>query len=271
VTGDFFGAMGVRLLRGRLFQAADFGPGPRVTIVNESLARQHLAGVDPIGQRIAARPGEWFEIVGVVADVKYDRLDGGVALQAYAPFTRAPADWGDLTLVVRARPAAGLEDKLRAAIHAVDGGQAITRLRPASDWIAASLARQRFTMVLFAAFAAAALLLAAVGIYGLIAYTVTRRTAEIGIRLALGAHPGDVFGLVFEQAGRLVALGLAAGLAGAFVLTRLLSTLLFGVSPHDPLTFGAIALLVCLVAALACLLPARRAIRVDPMIALRAD
>ena len=207
--------------------------------------------------------------MGVVADVKYNRLDGGVALQAYAPFTQAPADWGALTFVVRGAP--GIAPGLRAAIHAVDGGQAITRLRPATDWIAASLARQRFTMVLLAAFATAALLLAAVGIYGLVAYTITRRTAEIGIRVALGARAGDVLGLVFGQAGRLVGLGLAAGFAGALGLTQLMSALLFGVSPHDPLTFGAIALLVCLVAALACLLPARRAIRIDPMVALRAD
>jgi putative ABC transport system permease protein len=227
--------------------------------------------VDPIGQRIGAAPGEWFEIIGVVADVKYDRLDAESGMQAYAPFAQAPADWGALTFVVRAAPVAGLQAGLRAAIFAVDPGQAITRLRPAQDWISASLSRRRFTMTLFGSFAAAALLLAAVGIYGVMTYTVGRRTTEIGIRIALGARSSDVLGLVLRRAGWMVGLGLAAGLIGACAATRVLSSLLFGVTPTDPLTLTGVALVLGLVAAAACLPPVRRATRVDPMTALRAD
>jgi putative ABC transport system permease protein len=275
VTGDYFGAKGIRLLRGRVFDARDGANSPRVTIINEAMARKFFAGVDPIGRRIDAvrrGPDQWHEIVGVVGDVKYERLDGGATMQGYAPLSQASADWGALTFVVRtAGTAAALAPAVRAAIHQVDPGQAITSMRPVGDWIAESMARQRFTTLLFAIFSAVALLLAAVGIYGVMAHAVVHRTAEIGIRRALGAQTGDVVGPVLGRGARLVALGVAGGLLGSLLLTRFLEKMLFGVRAHDPLTFGGIAALLALVAAIACIVPARRAARVDPMTALRAE
>jgi predicted permease len=273
VTGDYFEAMGIPLLRGRRLDARDGASAPAVSVVNESLARTVFAGEDPIGKRIGAAGSEhWTEIVGVVGDARPDRLDAGAPLQAYAPLAQVHADWGALTFVVRGGgDAAGLPAAIRAAIRAVDRGQAVTSIRPLTELVAASMARQRFTMLLFAIFSVAALLLAAVGIYGVMAYSVSRRTRELGIRMALGAQAGDVLRLVSREGGRLVGLGLAVGLAGALALTRFLASMLFGVSSHDPLTFVAIAGLLSVVAAVACLLPARRATRVDPMTALRAD
>jgi putative ABC transport system permease protein len=271
VTGNFFEAMGIPLLRGRRFDARDGASSQRVTIINRSLARLHFGQVDPIGQRIGAKAGEWFEIVGVVEDVKFDRLDTKAVLQAYAPLPQAPADWGALTFVVRAGGGPGIAAGIRAAVQTVDRGQAVTSLRPISDAIAASLARQRFALALFVAFAATALSLAALGIYGMLAYSVARRTAELGIRIALGARPGHVLILVLGRAAWMVGLGLLIGLLAAVLLTRFLSSFLFAVTAADPLTFAAITLLFCLVATLACLLPARRAARVSPLTAMRAE
>jgi putative ABC transport system permease protein len=272
VTGDYFRAMGIPLLRGRLVDARDSASNPRVTVINETMAKRLFAGEDPVGRRVAvAGRNDWVVIVGVVGDARPDRLDGVVPMQAYGALAQTHADWGALTFVVRGAAAAALPAAIRAAIRSVDGGQAVTSIRPLATLVASSLARQRFTMILFAVFSAAALLLAAIGIYGVMAYAVSQRTGEIGIRVALGARTGDILRLVFRQGGRLVALGLAVGLAGALALTRLLAAMLFGVSSHDPLTFAAIATLLSLVAVLACLIPARRAARVDPMTALRAE
>jgi hypothetical protein len=272
IAGAYFEAMGIRLVRGRLLEPRDGANAPRVTIVNETMARRVFAGEDPIGKRIGAAGSDlWFEIVGVVADVRHDRLDREVPMQAYGPLAQASADWGVFTFVVRADADPGLPAAIRAAIQDVDRGQAITSVRPVSEWLARSMSRQRFTMVLFAVFSSVALLLAAIGLYGVISYTVLQRTGEIGIRMALGAQTGDVLGLVLREGGRLVGLGLVVGLAGALLLTRLLASMLFGVSPHDPLTFAVIALLLSVVAALACALPARRATRVDLMTALRTE
>jgi putative ABC transport system permease protein len=173
--------------------------------------------------------------------------------------------------VVRSAGAAPGPAAIRAAIYAVDPQQPVGRIRPLSHLVADSIARQRFAMLLFAVFSAVAVLLAAIGIYGVMAYSVGQRAGEIGIRMALGAHTGDVLGLVIRQGGRLVGLGLVVGLAGALSLTRLLESMLFGVRSYDPATFAAIVALLGLVALLACLLPARRAARVDPMTALRSE
>jgi putative ABC transport system permease protein len=275
VTPGYFAAMGIQLRRGRLLDARDGARSPRVALINETLARRIFPDEDPIGKRIdAARapgaPDRWHEIVGVVGDVRYARLDGQPAMQGYAPFVQAPADWGALTLVVRA-PGAVSEEAIRAAIRAVDGGQAITTVRPATDWIAGSIARQRFAMLLFVVFSVVALLLAAIGVYAVMAQVVAQRTRELAIRVALGARTADVLRLVLAQGGRHVALGLAVGLATALALTRFLTSLLFGVTPHDPLTFAGVAAFLAVVALLACLLPARRASAVDPMHALRAE
>jgi putative ABC transport system permease protein len=271
-TPDYFRAMGIPLLRGRFFDERDRAGAPRVAIINESMAKQYFPGEDPIGQRINVTngPETWREIVGIVGDTKHYRLDGETTLQTYEPFAQQPFDF--LTVVVRtAGPAADLPAAIRTAIFSVDADQPIAGVRPLSALLANSIARQRFAMLLFAVFSGIALLLSAIGIYGVMAYSVTQRTGEIGIRMALGAQRRDVLRLILLQGGRLVGLGLAVGIAGSLVLTRFLAAMLFGVTAHDPLTFAAIALLLACVAALACLVPARRATKVDPLIALRAE
>jgi predicted permease len=274
VSGNYFRAMGIPLLRGRDFDAHDTATSPRVTLINETSARALFPGEDPIGHRMAATTNEkWHEIIGVVADVKTGRLDADAALQVYAPFPQAAADWPALTFAVRtAVPIpASLPAAIRAAVLRVDGGQAITSVRPANDWLMEAAARERFTMTLFAVFSALALLLAAIGIYGVTSYALAQRTAEIGIRMALGAQRRSILGLVARQAGPVIALGLLVGLLGARLLGGFLETLLFGIGTADPTTFAAIALLSTTVATLACALPAARATHVDPMRALRNE
>jgi putative ABC transport system permease protein len=271
VTPDYFRTLGIPLRRGRAFQASDTAGAARVALISESTARSYFPGEDPIGRRIAfnlREPGVWREIVGVVADVKNGVLNAGPTLQTYEPYAQSPGD--ALTVVVRAAPAVD-PAAIRAAIRAVDGNQPIASLRPLTEWVAQSIARQRFAMWLFAVFSVVALLLASVGIYGVMAYAVARRTSEIGIRMALGAHAGDVLRLVFAQGGRLILLGVAAGVVASLLLTRFVQSMLFGVSAHDPLTFAAIIAGLSLVATLACWLPARRAAAVDPMTALRSE
>jgi putative ABC transport system permease protein len=260
--------MGIPLRRGRVFERGDRAGAPRVAVVNEALARRFFPGEDPIGQRVRVDPAsqDWLEIVGVVGDVKHGRLDLEAPPQTYESLAQRPRD--TVMFVVRGAITAAAA---RAAIAAADPEQAIGALRPLGDLVAESVARQRFALLLFAAFSAVALVLAVVGIYGVMAYTVAQRTGEIGIRMALGARSGAVLRLVALQGGRLVALGLGAGVLGALLLTRFLGTLLFGVTAHDPATFAAIAGLLAAGAGLACLLPALRATKVDPMIALRTE
>jgi putative ABC transport system permease protein len=239
------------------------------------MAKTLFPGLDPIGQHIRVTDAD-SEIVGIVTDVQHYQLSGDTHIQTYEPFAQVPFDF--MTLVVREANVAsdapgnlGLPAAIRTAIYSVDKDQPIASMRPLTRLVADSVARPRLAMFLFVVFSGVALLLAAIGIYGVIAYSVTQRTVEIGIRMALGAQRRDVLRLVFVGAARLVGLGLASGMIGALVLTRLISSMLFGVSPQDPLTFAAIAALLAAIAALACWLPARRATNVDPMVALRAE
>jgi putative ABC transport system permease protein len=278
-TPDYFKAMGIPLLRGRFFTAADAAGAPRVAIINEALAKLQFPNQDPIGQRINITNAD-AEIIGVVGDVKQYRLDGGTRVQAYEPIAQVPFNF--MTLVVRTEAAppgapaggisaAALPAAIRAAIYSVDKDQPIASIRPLTSLVANSVARPRFSMFLFGVFSAVALLLAAIGIYGVMACSVAQRTNEIGIRMALGAQRRDVLRLIFVQGGRLIAIGLAGGLVGALLLTRFIASMLFAVSAHDPLTFTAIAVLLAAIATLACLLPARRATRVNPIEALRTE
>jgi putative ABC transport system permease protein len=272
VSPDYFRAMGVPLLRGRAFHDGDGPNAPRVAVISAALARKFFPDQDPLGQRLTLSMGPpgARTIVGVVGDVKPRSLNDGASLAVYEPFDQMPDN--DIVFVVRtAGPIAALPDVLRTSLARVDPDQPFNEILPLTRLVADSLARQRFALTLFAVFSAVALLLAATGVYGVMAHAVAERRAEIGIRMALGAQAGDVLRLVLGQGGRLIGGGLLAGLAGALALTRFLETLLFGIGARDPLTLVAIAALLAAVATVACLLPARRASRVDPMAALRVE
>lgn len=272
VTPGYFPAMGIRLVRGRLFNAHDDARAPRVVLINETLARQHFPHEDPIGKRINITngPDTWREIVGIVTDIKHSGVDKVTTSQSYEPFAQVP--FTNLNVVVRtAGSATALAGSLRPAVYAVDKDQPVGSIRPLEDIMADSLARQRFAMTLLAVFSLVALVIAAVGIYGVMTYNVTQRTSEIGIRLALGAQPGDVLRLILGHGSRLVGLGLLLGLGIALASARAIESILFNTSAHDPLTLAGITLLLAAAGLLACFIPARRATKVDPMVALRAE
>jgi len=271
VTPEYFATMGIPLARGRAFTAQDTKDTQPVALINEALARAYLPGVDPIGKRVTMLGAKERLVVGVVRDHKQTSLDGDVRAEMYFPHAQSPLD-GSRTFVLRTTgdPLA-LAGAVRGAVQDLDRDLPITKLQAMETMIAASVAPQRFRTLLLALFAVLALVLAVIGIYGVMAYAVTQRRHEIGIRLALGAQQGDVIGLVLRQGMKLAGVGIVIGLAGAIGLTRLLRGLLFGVGPTDPLTFTALPLLLAVVAMLACYLPARQATKVDPLVALRRD
>src|SRR5438105_4032437 len=278
ITGDYFRALQIPLLSGRTFELRDNADAPKVVIINETIAKRHFGSpTAAIGKRLSIwsafrgrRRDEKFmrEIVGVVGDAKTGSLTGEGGAQIYVPHAQ-DSQWNFMGLVIRtAGDPAAFATTLRREVQALDKDQPIYNVRTMDDVVMNSLGTRRVSMQLFAVFGIAALLLAAIGIYGVMAYTVTQRTQEIGIRMALGAQRSDVLGLVVRQGMTLAAIGVVAGLAGAFALTRLLAHLLFGVAATDPLTFVAIPLLLLVVALVACYVPARRAARLDPKIAL---
>jgi putative ABC transport system permease protein len=264
--------MGIRLVRGRLFTERDDAKAPPVALINETLAHLQFPNEDPIGKRIniTRGPAMWREIVGIVGDVKQLGVDKATPNETYAPFAQVP--FTNQNVIIRvAGSTAAIAGALRPAVYDVDKDQPIGSINALTDIMADSIARQRFTMTLVTVFSLVALVIAAVGIYGVMAYTVTQRTSEIGIRMALGAQPGDMLRLVLVQGGKLVGLGLLLGLAVALLGARAIESILFNTDARDPLTLAAITLLFAVVAALACLLPARRATKVEPMVALRAE
>ena len=270
-TSDYFRTVGMKLRRGRFFTAADLEKSPPVALINETMARRFWPNAEAIGQRIVIR-NETFarEIVGVVSDLKHFGLDQETQPEMYAPFEQFPIDVMPMVVRVQGDPAS-IASAIRQHAQQVDATVAIAQIAPLSELLSASLAARRFTMLLLGTFAAVALLLAGVGVYGVMAYSVSERTREIGVRLALGAQTRDVLRLALKQGLALVAIGLGIGLPTSLALARLLNNLLFGVTTHDPLTLAAVVLLLTTVALLACWLPARRATKVDPIIALRCD
>ncbi|HEX4438669.1 MAG TPA: ABC transporter permease [Thermoanaerobaculia bacterium] len=276
VMGDYFGVMGIPLRSGRFLTDADRENAPLVGVVNEAMARRFFPGSDPIGRRVRwARMQEvhWITIVGVVGDVRHFGLADSDQAAVYTPFAQADQDWKRWSELVVRGPGgpAALENAVRRRLHAADPLIPITRIRPVDAVVSESLARQRFGAELLSIFAGASLALACVGIFGVMWNAVKRRRAEIGVRMALGAGPGRVVREVLADGLRLVGLGVAIGIAAALVATRWMGSLLVGVPPTDPLTFGAVATVLAAAALLACWIPARAAARTDPMTALRSE
>jgi putative ABC transport system permease protein len=271
-TPGYFETMGVALRRGRTFAAADDATGVKVALISESLARHYFPNEDPIGKRIAVSfdGGQSREVVGIVADVRHDGLDAAPREEMYMPHAQFP--FGSMTVVVRATgDPAPLLPQLQRAVWDVNRNQAIYAATTMSALVGISLTDRRFNLALIGGFAALALVLSAVGVYGLISYSTSRRTTEFGVRLALGADGRRILLAAMGDGVRYAVAGVALGTAGAFALTRTMATMLFGVKPTDPLTFGVIAAVMLVVAVVASFVPARRALRVDPVTALRAD
>ncbi len=271
VSQDYFSTMATPLRAGRWFTGSDNEQSPKVAIINETFVRRYFPNENPLGKRIGnGRPDGWREIVGVIADVRHFGLTEDSRPSMYFPDRQVPSP--RMFLVVRTTTdPSGLAPALRGAVAAIDNNLAVAAVKTMEKITAESIATPRFTLLLFGIFSALALVLAAAGIYGVMSYAVAQRSHEIGVRMALGARIGDVLRMVIGQGMRLVLIGAGIGLAGAFALTRLMKSLLFGVNATDPPTFVLIALLLALVALVACYLPARRATKVDPMTALRCE
>jgi putative ABC transport system permease protein len=275
VYGDYFSTLLIPLRRGRYFSPQDGASAPRVAIISETAARRFWRGEDPLGQRIHMGPADSKEplltIVGIVADVKSEALDGELRPHVYVPYLQA-SRFREMRVVLRtALDPSQLVTAARAQVRAIDPEQAVTSLRSMEQVVAESVAPRRFNTWVLGVFAGSALLLAALGLYGVMAYSVGSRVREIGLRMALGARPGRVLLMILGSGMRLAAIGLATGLVGSLALTRLLANLLYGVKPTDMLTFAGVSLVLATTALLASYLPARRATRVDPMVALRCE
>jgi putative ABC transport system permease protein len=267
VSKEYFETMGLRLLRGRGFAPTDVDGQPAVVIINERLAAE-FGDVDPIGRRINL--GDWVTVVGIVSDARRQSLEMAPKPNVYLPFTQFTLPF--MSVVVRTDgPPAAVATAVKAAVRELDPDLPVETVRTIEQIIELATGQSRFRTFIFAAFASLALLLAAVGVYGLVSFSVSQRTSEMGVRLALGASPRQVGALVLRQGLTLAVLGVALGLAIAALGGRLLATLLYETSATDPAVYSALALLLLTIAALACYVPARRAMRVDPMRALRAD
>jgi putative ABC transport system permease protein len=269
VSLGYFRAMGIPLLKGRSFVATD--QDKRIVVVSESMARRYWPGEDPVGKRIGVNCShsacQWNSIVGVVGDVKEDGATGEPAIAMYFLET-----WPKMTLVVRAaRNPTNLVADVRSVIRSVDPDQPLGGIRTMENIASESISPRRLTTIISGLFAALALLLAMIGLYGVISYSVAQRNHEFGVRMALGATKGDILRLVVSQGLALALAGIMVGMVGALALTRVLTSLLFGITPSDPVTFGAVALLLISVTLLACYIPARRATKVDPIVALRYE
>jgi len=273
IDQNFFRVLQIPLKRGRLFTEQEAREKRNVVIINEALAKKYFPNEDPLGKRVKITmrpPHVWMEIIGVVGDVRHAQLDRAAEPMSYWPIGQLPYPY--YTFMLRTRgDATGISAAVRNVIQTLDPQQPVGEVRTFDNLVGNSIARQRFNTLLLAVFAVVALLLSAIGIYGVMSYAVAARTHEIGIRTTLGATASDILRLVLQRGLALTLAGVSVGLLAAIVLTRLMKTLLFDVSVTDPLTFGVIVLLLICVALLACWIPARRATKVDPMIALRCE
>jgi predicted permease len=278
VTVDYLRTMGIPVVEGRDFSLADVAGAP-VVLVNETLTKIFYKNQSAIGKRVKPSGGAnnpWFTIVGVVRDVKQGGVSAKTGSELYFLNAQGPATTGfaprNMNVVMRTTlPAESLAPQIRRIVGSMDPTLPIVRLRSMQDVFAASVSRPRFLAQLLGLFAGLALLLAAIGTYGILSYSVSERRREIGIHMALGATRGNVLRMVLGQGFRMTTVGLVAGIAASFVLTRLLQTQLFNVKPTDPATMATVTVFIALVAIVACYIPASRATRVDPMVVLRDE
>jgi putative ABC transport system permease protein len=255
-----------------VFNERDVEDMPMVAIVDQAFADRHFAGADPIGGGIDIGNGTdgFYEIVGVVGSVHHGGLDAEATPTMYVPFRQDV--FSSMSIVARTDgDPTQLANIARQAVRQIDSGLPAYLMAPLSDIVSESVAQRRFSMLLLAAFALLALFLASVGLYGVVAYTVSQRTQEIGVRMAIGAQTGDVLRMILGGGMKLALIGVAIGTAGAMALSHLVASMLYGVTPFDPVSYAATALVLLAVAALACYVPARRAMRIDPILALRQE
>jgi putative ABC transport system permease protein len=274
VSKGYFTTMGIRLTAGRFFDDRDVAGATEVAIINQSMAQTFWPGRDPVGRHL--RPGgskTWCTVIGIVEDVKNAGIDRPAGTELYLPY-RQPQGAGSNSMYVGVRgqgnPSA-LVNAVRSDVRDLDPSLPVASVRLMDDVLAGAQARPRFLTMLMSLFSIVALAIATVGIYGVISFSVARRTKEFGLRMCLGAQPGDVMNLVLKQGLSLLLMGIGAGLVAAFALTRLMASLLFGVTATDPLTFVSVTLILAAVALGACYIPARRATKVDPIRTLRYE
>jgi putative ABC transport system permease protein len=271
VTAGYFHTLGVRLLRGRLFDERDQADAPLTTVLSETAARKYWPNEDPVGKRFTMNFSNWlpqYEIIGVVADIKTDGLNSPFTPEIYQSMSQTPSD--DSELIIRTKGAPETFSTLvREEMKRFDRDIPLRNVRTMDDVIAGALWQSRLAAWLLGLFAALAALLAAAGLYGVMRYSISQRTNEIGIRMALGAQAADVLRMILREGAILLTVGMATGLVAAVALRRFLASYLFDVTATDPLTYIGVAALLAPAALLACYLPARRATKVDPLIALR--
>jgi putative ABC transport system permease protein len=270
VTGDYFKAMGITLREGRAFTAADHAKAPKVAVINEAMARKYWPNdPSPLGKRfMLSSPEEWWHVVGVIADVKFWGLNVPANPEMFMPETQYPSLARTFVVRTSGDPRL-LAASVRDSVRQVDPALPVSELQPMTDVTANSVAAQRSGMLLLSVFGGLALVLSAAGIYGVMSHMVALRTSEIGIRMTLGAEPSTVMALILKEGLTQALIGLALGITAGVLVMRAFRSLLYGVQPADPVTVITVAALLFATAALACLVPARRAMRVDPVSAMR--